>query len=320
MDVEKESFKRTLSGLEHALGEEILGYMADTNIFEIMLNPDGKLWVDTFDKGEIFTGIHLSASKGKQIICSVAAIAGRILDAKCPILEAEVPDTQRFPMFRFEGLLPNIVKAPAFDIRKHEKMQISLEDYVQQGVMTDVQKQVVLDAIHKKKNIMVAGGTASGKTTFVNAVLEEISKFPERILLIEDTKELRCAAKDHISLCTTDHVDMKMLLRSALRLRPKRIIVGEVRNEETLILLDAWSTGHRGGCSTIHSDSAYDTLLRLENMTSRTARNPQQATIGHAIDVIVYLTYEGLKRKVEEILAVEKYDPIKKDYITHHLG
>lgn len=313
MRIENERMDRTFETLSYSMGEDILRYMQDHDVFEIIQNPDGTLWIDTFSKGKVCIGERDPASS-KQIIYNVAAISGQVVAPEFPILEAEVPASDLFDGFRFNGLLPGIVTAPSFNIRKHPKRVLTLDEYVTQGVMSEHQKEIILKEIHAKKNIIVAGSTGSGKTTFVNAILAEISTLSDRIVMIEDTKELNCLAKDYVSLKTMKGVNMVALLRTTLRMSPNRIVVGEIRNEEALTLLDAWSTGHRGGCSTVHSDSAYDTLLRLETLTSRAAVNPQQITIGRAVDVVVYLEYTGLKRKVKEIIRVKGYDPLKQAY------
>lgn len=212
-----------------------------------------------------------------------------------------------------------IVTGPSFNIRKHSKTVFTLDDYVDQGTMTVQQKAAILAAIHGKKNIIAAGGTASGKTTLLNAILAEISNLDERIITIEDTKELRCTAENCVALTTTDSVDMDSLLKKTLRLSPNRIVVGEVRSREALTLIDAWSTGHRGGCSTVHSDSAQETLYRLEGMISRVSVNPQQAAIARAINVIVYIAKRAATRKVEEVIAVDHWDPVAEAYVTHRL-
>lgn len=314
-----ERMDRTFENLYYSMGSIVLEYMKNQDVFEIILNPDGKLWVDTFSKGKVDTGCVLEEDKSKQIIYSIAAISDQIIAEEYPILEAEVPATSEFDSFRFNGILPGVVTAPSFNIRKHPKIVLTLDDYVAQGVITSHQKNLILAEIYAKKNIIIAGSTGSGKTTFVNAILAEIAKLTDRIVLIEDTKELNCMAKDFVSLTTTKTVDMVALLRTTLRMSPKRIVVGEVRNEEALTLLDAWSTGHRGGCCTVHSDSAYDTLLRLETLTSRTSANPQQITIGRAVDVVIYIEYTGLKRKLSEIMRVKGYDPLRQQYITEKI-
>lgn len=310
------SRERTLTMFQHAMGPDILKFMHDPKIFEIMLNPDGTLWVDTFDRGCIDTGIHMDANQATLLINSVAALTGQVINKEIlPALQAEIPDSHLCDSARFQGELPNIVSAPSFNIRKHPKVILTLDDYVKNEIMTAEQYNYLLTAIQSEKNIIAAGGTKSGKTTLLNAILQEISKYNDRIVLIEDTPELRCNAKNNVSLRTTEHVDMDMLLRFTLRKSPNRIVVGEVRGKEALTLLDSWSTGHRGGCSTVHSDSAVDTLYRLEGLVSRTSATPQHETVGRAIDVIIYVKYHGGKRKIQDIIEVEKYDPLKKEYI-----
>ena len=291
--------------------------MNDDAVFEVIANPDGKVWIDTFDRGRVDTGIVLDAGQIRQIIFDVAALNDSVISESFPLLEAEIPDSRLFDRSRFQGELPDVVPSPDFNIRKHPKRVLSLDDYVKQGTMTTRQKAIIMTAIQQKKNIIAAGGTKSGKTTLLNAILQEISKLPDRVVMIEDAPELRCTAKDHVSLRTMPNVTMDHLLRATLRKTPDRIVVGEVRGGEALSLLDAWSTGHSGGCSTVHSNSAMDTLIRLENMTSRVARNPQQFTISRAVDIIIYLKYEHLKRRIEEIISVESYNYVTHQYVTH---
>ena len=213
-----------------------------------------------------------------------------------------------------------IVSAPTINIRKHPENIFTLENYVEQGTLTQQQYDFLVDAIHHKKNIIAAGGTKSGKTTFLNAILAEISKLDDRVILIEDTPELQCSAIDCVQMRATPSFSMEDCLKQVLRMTPDRIVVGEVRSGEALALLDAWSTGHGGGCSTVHSNSAVDTLLRLENMTARVSRNPQQATIAQAVHYIVYLKYIGKMRKVQEILEIERWDPASKKYVYHPIN
>ena len=300
------SLDRTLANLKFSM-QDIMAHMQDPNVFEVYINPDEKIWVDTFDKGRIFTGEKLPKDTSKQIIYNVAALTGQIIDADKPILSAEIPDTKDFDSARFQGVLPPVVCAPTINIRKHPKKIYTLDDYVTQGVMTKKQKDIIVKAIHERKNIIAAGGTKSGKTTFLNAILAEIAKDKSRVIMIEDTPELRCSAEDCVSMVATDHITMDDCLRSVLRQTPDRIVVGEVRNSEALALLDAWSTGHNGGCSTVHSNSAKDTLLRLENMISRVSITPQRVTIAQAVDMIIYLKYTGTKRTVEEIIEIKAY-------------
>ena len=318
--VENEVWERRLRVLETCLGRSIMQYMHDDNVTEVMVNPDGRLWLDTFDKGVVPTDVVMEPEDTKRIIYMVASISGQVIDLKVdPSLQANIPASRLFSNCRFQAELPPIVNAPSFNIRKHSKIVITLDDYVRQGAMTEMQRQVILDAIHGKKNIIAAGGTGSGKTTLLNAILAEISTLGDRIVTIEDTKELKCTAENYVALSTTDTVDMDNLLRKTLRLSPNRIVVGEVRGKEALTLVDAWSTGHRGGCSTVHSDSAYDTLFRLEDLVSRVSVSSQQAGIARAIDVIVYIERRAVSRTITEVLSIDGWDRERHDYMTHRL-
>ena len=292
---------------------EIMPMLKDEGIFEVYINPDGKVWTDGFD-GRVCTEITLSAAQIKQIIFNVAALTNQLITEEKPTLDAEIPQNKFFDKCRFEGNLPNIVLSPTINIRKHPKKIFTLDDYVKQGILTENQRAIIIKAVRSKKNIIAAGGTKSGKTTFLNAILAEISKLNDRVILIEDTPELQCTASDCVSMRTMRNFTMSDCLRSVLRMTPDRIVVGEVRGGEALALLDAWSTGHGGGCSTVHSNSAKDTLLRLENMTARVSQNPQQTTIGQAVNLIVYLKYLGNKRIVEDIIELNGYNVAKKEY------
>ena len=318
--VENEVWERRLRVLETCLGRSIMQYMHDDNVTEVMVNPDGRLWLDTFDKGVVPTDVVMEPEDTKRIIYMVADISGQVIDLKVdPSLQANIPASRLFSNCRFQAELPPIVNAPSFNIRKHSMIVITLDDYVRQGAMTEMQRQVILDAIHGKKNIIAAGGTGSGKTTLLNAILAEISTLGDRIVTIEDTKELKCTAENYVALSTTDTVDMDNLLRKTLRLSPNRIVVGEVRGKEALTLVDAWSTGHRGGCSTVHSDSAHDTLFRLEDLVSRVSVSSQQAGIARAIDVIVYIERRAVSRTIAEVLSIDGWDRERHDYMTHRL-
>ena len=318
--VENEVWERRLRVLETCLGKSIMQYMHDDNVTEVMVNPDGRLWLDTFDKAIVPTDVVMKPEDTKRIIYMVADISGQVIDLKVdPSLQANIPESRLFSNCRFQAELPPIVTAPSFNIRKHSKIVITLNDYVRQGAMSEMQRQVILDAIHGKKNIIAAGGTGSGKTTLLNAILAEISTLGDRIVTIEDTKELKCTAENYVALSTTDTVDMDNLLRKTLRLSPNRIVVGEVRGKEALTLIDAWSTGHRGGCSTVHSDSAHDTLFRLEELVSRVSISSQQAGIARAIDVIVYNERKAVSRTIAEVLSIDGWDRERHDYTTHRL-
>ena len=307
-----ETFEITMMTLANCMNE-IMQLLQDESVFEVYINPDGKVWTDGF-RGREYTEIKMSTAQVRQIILNVAALTNQIVTEEKPALDAEIPQNKYFDKCRFEGNLPGIVLSPTMNIRKHPKKIFTLDDYVKQEILSEKQREIIIKAIRDKKNIIAAGGTKSGKTTLLNALLAEISKLNERVILIEDTPELQCTAADCVSMRTMRTFTMSDCLRSVLRMTPDRIVVGEVRGGEALALLDAWSTGHGGGCSTVHSNSAKDTLLRLENMTARVSQNPQQATIGKAVNMIVYLKYLGNRRIVEDIIEVDGYNTAKKEY------
>lgn len=315
MQQTNKSEARTLATLKFTMGQEILEFMEDSDVFEIIVNPDGKLWIDTFKRGRIHTGTIVDAANSQQLIYQIAAMTDQVCNDQMPMLAAELPDGSRF-----QGFLPKVVAAPAYIIRKHSKRIFTLEDYVKQGVMSVLQQNTILQAVEEKKNIIAAGGTKSGKTTLLNAILAEISKYDDRIVMIEDLPELQCTAKNYLSLRTTDKVSQDDLLKSTLRATPDRIVVGEVRSGEALALLDAWSTGHGGGCSTVHSNSAKQTLYRLQQMVSRVSLTPQQVTIAEAVDIVVYLKRKGTGRIIEEVIAVDCFDEEKRDYVTNKIA
>lgn len=301
--------------LEASMGRELMNYMHDEDVMEIMLNPDGKIWIDTHSNGCIDSEFTMNPQTAKQLIYNVAALSGRTIPPDFPELEAEIPQTYLFDSCRFQAELPPVVKAPSFNIRKFGKKLFTLEDYVAQGTMTENQRKIIMKSIKEHKNIIAAGGTASGKTTLLNAILAEISDMQERIVIIEDTSELRCTAPNHVKLQTAPpKMDMDMLLRITLRKSPNRIVVGEVRSKEAMTLLEAWSTGHRGGCCTVHSESAEDTLSRLEEMTSRVSQIPQKETVGRAVDVVVYIRKRATTRIIEDIVEVHGYNKQKQEY------
>lgn len=313
---------RTLDALANSMGRDIMGYMHDDNINEVALNTDQRLWLDTADRGWVDTGLKVPPSQAKRIIYGVAALSGTTIDIEdTPYLEAEIKESYLFGKARFQGELPSIVDYPSFNIRKHSSRVFSLEDYVQQGTMSEHQRDMIVQAVQNHWNIIAAGGTNSGKTTLLNAVLAEISKTGDRVVIIEDTGELQCTAPNHVNLKThRPMIDMDTLLRITLRKSPRRIVVGEVRGKEALSLLKAWNTGHDGGCATLHSDSAEETLYRLEQMIAEVSVNPQPGMIGRSVDMIIYIKQEGVQRRISEIVRVNGYDKITQEYQIEKIG
>lgn len=291
--------------LRTALGAEIAGWLDDASVVEIMLNPDGRLWLDRLTSGLEDSGARLSAEDGERIIRLVAHHVGSEVHAGAPRVSAEMPETGE----RFEGVLPPVVYAPAFAIRKPAVAVFSLDDYAATGVMAKDQAAILRASIAERKNVLVAGGTSTGKTTLANALLAEIAKTSDRIVLIEDTRELQCAAPNLVSLRTKDSVaSLSDLVRSSLRLRPDRIPIGEVRGAEALDLLKAWGTGHPGGVGTIHAGSALGALRRLEQLIQEAVVTVPRALIAETIQIIAVLAGRGTERRLIELAAVHGLD------------
>lgn len=299
--------------LRTALGPAIAAWLEDPAVVEVMLNPDGRLWIDRLASGLSDTGARMAADDGERIVRLVAHHVGAEVHPGQPRVSAELPETGE----RFEGLLPPVVSAPAFAIRKPAVAVFTLADYVASGIMSAAQAMTLQVAIAHRRNVLVAGGTSTGKTTLVNALLAEIAKSGDRVVLIEDTRELQCAAPNLVALRTKDGVaSLSELVRSSLRLRPDRIPIGEVRGAEALDLLKAWGTGHPGGVGTIHAGSALGALRRLEQLIQEAVVTVPRALIAETIDLIAVLSGRGAERRLAELARVDGLAP-SGDYRLH---
>ncbi len=313
---QSEALSRGARMLRTAFGPAIVRYLEDPTIIEVMLNPDGRLWIDRLSGGLKETAERLSAPDGERIVRLVAHHVGAEVHAGSPRVSAELPETGE----RFEGLLPPVVEAPAFAIRKPAVAVFTLEDYVAAGIMTSGQANALKVAVEARKNILVAGGTSSGKTTLTNALLAEVAKTSDRVVLIEDTRELQCKAPNLVALRTKDGViSLSDLVRSSLRLRPDRIPIGEVRGAEALDLLKAWGTGHPGGIGTIHAGTALGALRRLEQLIQEAVVTVPRVLIAETINVIAVLSGRGADRRLAELASVTGLGP-SGDYSLAALG
>lgn len=293
--------------LRTALGGAIADWLADPAVIEIMLNPDGRLWVDRLGVGIGDSGLMLAATDGERIIRLVAHHVGAAVHAGSPRVSAELPETGE----RFEGLLPPVVAAPTFAIRKPAVAVFTLGDYVEARIMSDLSAEILRCAVAERKNILVAGGTGTGKTTLTNALLAEVAKTSDRIVLIEDTRELQCAAPNLVAMRTKDGVaTLADLVRSSLRLRPDRIPIGEVRGAEALELLKAWGTGHPGGIGTIHAGTALGALRRMEQLIQEAVVTVPRALLAETIDLVAVLVRDGSGRRLSELARIDGLDPV----------
>lgn len=285
---------------------EYLPIIEDPNLIEIMRNPSGEVFTEYFGSPMQFHSF-MPSYRAEAILKVVAGFFDKEVTKKTPILECEWP----LDGSRFSGCLPPIVASPTFALRKKAQKIFTLDDYVCNHIITPQQKEIICQNVFDHKNILVIGGTGSGKTTLVNAIIKEITdQFPEeRIVIIEDTGEIQCSAKNHVQLHTTLQVTMTDLLKMTLRFRPDRILVGEVRGAEALDLLDAWNTGHEGGVATLHANNSESGLTRLKSLITRNPAAPKEIEplIGEAVHCIVQISKQKENRKVTGILQVKGF-------------
>jgi type IV secretion system protein VirB11 len=296
--------------LRTAMGPAIAAALSDPRVIEIMVNPDGALRVDILGEGRVDTDVKLDAPQVERIIRLVASHARTEVHGDRPIVSAELPPHGQGAGERFEGILPPVSIAPCFTIRKPAARVYTLMDYVTDGVMSAETARLLSLTVVERRNILIAGGTSSGKTTLANALLAEMAHLDERVILIEDTRELQSPASDTVALRTrVGAVTMGDLVRSTLRLRPDRIIVGEVRGGEALDMLKAWNTGHPGGIATVHANSASSALYRIEQLIQEAVITVPRRLVAEAIDVIVFIAGRGTARRIETIARVAGLDP-----------
>ena len=301
-----ESTTRLHTKLRREFGRAFLDALEDPKTVEILLNADGRLWQERLgeDMHEIGT---MAAAQAEGAMRTIANMLRTQITAENPILEGELP----LDGSRFAGWIPPVVTAPCFAVRKKASSIFTFEQYVAQGTMTEAQKSALVEAVTDHLNILVIGGTGSGKTTLCNAIIHEMTRqFPdERIAIIEDTGEIQCAATNALLFNTSLHASMTDLLKTTLRARPDRILVGEVRGAEALDLLDAWNTGHEGGIATLHANNAASGLDRLRSLVTRNRYAPSdiEMLIGEAVHVVVHIARSDKGRLVKEILRVRGY-------------
>lgn len=297
--------ERKLEALRHALGDTILAALVEPAVVEILVNPDGRLILDRSGEGRRDTGATLSAESRERVIRLIADHVGETVTRDDPRLAGVLPGTGE----RFQGMLPPVTSAPAFSIRKRSSVIWSLEDYVRDGAMTHQQAAVLRGAAEQRLNILISGGTGSGKTTLANAVLAEPAFAQDRVFLVEDTPELQCSAWDTVSVLTRRQpipIGVVDLVGDALRMRPDRIVVGEMRDgAAALETLKSWNTGHPGGLSTLHANSADDVLRRVEDLIAEVSSRTRRRAIAQAVDRIVHIRRTASGRQVQAVLGVE---------------
>lgn len=317
--------------LRRELGECVLRLLADERTEDICLNPDSTLWVKRMNQPFEIAG-EMSPSQAQTALGTVAAIKGTVINHERPILETELP----LDGSRFEGLVSPVTRSPVLAIRLRPRRVFPLEEYEASGILTHrddprnrlrqrtrfldwvrarnlTHAEIIRAAIAEKKNILVVGSTGSGKTTLVNAILDGLAQLRphDRVISIEDTTELQCQVRNYVDLRAVGSVTMLDCLRACLRLKPTRIVVGEVRGGEAHTLLKAWNTGHPGGAATVHANDAISGLVRLESLVAEATSAPQQRLIAEAVDLVVFVDEEPdlpAGRKVREVMVVTGYE------------
>ena len=307
LDLSKEARYRGL--MERYLGPDVLAAFADDDVTEVYVNAgDGLLRADTHSKGKVALGAAVRGDQIEQFLNAVAAFRGDTLGATSPTVQAELP-AETFGGARIQGFVAPLVPRACFVIRKPARRVFTLASYVEHGTMTPAQCAAVRAAVRDHENVLVCGGTGSGKTTLCNAILLEMSEqFPrERVVVLEDTAELQCRAEDHLALRTSEDVSLSDLVKVTLRCTPDRIVVGEVRDGAALHLLDAWATGHPGGCATVHATDAQGALRRLDRLAQRAGVPPQHDLVAEAVGVVVVIHGGNEGRRVRELVRVDGY-------------
>ncbi|WP_273788582.1 P-type conjugative transfer ATPase TrbB [Bartonella grahamii] len=309
-----EQNRRLIEKLRFEFGQQIWDYLDDPTVIEIMLNPDGTLWVEHLGEPKKAVGM-VDAHRAEAAMGTVATALGTQITKENPILECELPMNGS----RFEAVIPPIVSAPTFTIRKKATKIFTLDDYVAKNIITPHQRSLLNVAVKDHKNILVVGGTGTGKTTLTNAILKEMTDtFPEeRFVIIEDTAELQCAAPNTVTFRAVEYIDMTRLLKVTMRMAPDRIIVGEVRDGAALALLKSWNTGHPGGIATVHANDATAGLTRIQQLISEVTIASMQSLIAETIDVVLSIEKTSSGRKVKEIIEVCEYDHALNRYITN---
>ncbi len=327
--IQDEQRQRYDAKLRRELGD-VVRLLESPEVEDIVLNPDSRLWVRRLG-GSFEPMGQMCAAQAASAINTIAAWKGTTVNHERPILETELP----LDGSRFEGIISPVVRRPIFAIRLRPRRIFTLDEYERDGILSDIgdglnragrrsdqfiesvqgqpHAEIIRAAIRSRKNILVVGSTGSGKTTLVNAMLDGIARLApdDRVISIEDTTELQCAVKNWVDLRAVGDVTMLDCLRACMRLKPTRIVVGEVRGAEAHTLLKAWNTGHPGGTATVHANDALGGLTRLESLVAEATAAPQQRLIAEAVDLVVFIDQDaGLnsRRKVREIAAVTGYE------------
>ena len=264
----------------------IAGFLADDRVVEIMLNADGQIWVERAGLGMAAAGVTMTAENALRMLRVVATEMNAELSDRHPSLAGKLPIWGA----RVQAAIPPVVEAPVFALRKPAKLVFGLGDYVDRGILTSAQAVALADAVRARRNILVGGGTGSGKTTFANALLKELTGGSDRIYLVEDNAELQCTAPNRVQVLVQPPIyTWNRAILDAMRFRPDRIIVGEVRGGSALEMLKAWNTGHPGGIATVHANDTAAMLDRICQLVEEVIPRAPRALVAQTIEICVHL-------------------------------
>lgn len=301
----------------------LLPFFDDPSCNEIMVNPDGSIWVERHGHGMREVEVEMTKASIQLIIEAVASSCGKIVDRDHPEIGGLLPVVRA----RFQGVLPPVAPAPMFSIRLPSRVIYELTDYIDSDTLTLAQATALAKSISARKNILIAGGTGSGKTTFANALLALLEESDHRIITIEDTPELRCLAPNTvpIHISRQSGFDYAQALFIALRMRPDRIVVGELRDGlAALNVLKAWNTGHSGGFATLHANDALSALMRIEQLLKEEVAAVPRELVCQAVDIIVFIERytrdDGTShRRVRDVASVSGRLDERGDYLLEHM-
>jgi type IV secretion system protein VirB11 len=270
-----------------------------------MLNADGAVWVERRGDGMQRTNVRMNPVSAEAMLRLVAADAGVELTASSPVLAAKLPPPWAA---RLQAFLPPVVDAPVFAMRMPARTVFTLPDYLRAGILTPEQSRAIVTAVAAHQNILIGGGTGTGKTTFANALLRVVADAgADRLYIIEDTPELQCEAPNKVQvLVQSGALSWRQAVMAALRVRPDRIIVGEIRDGSALDLLKAWNTGHPGGLATIHANDTRGTLDRFCQLLEEVVYPAPRALVAQTIHLCVHIQRDPAHPAGRHISGVDR--------------
>jgi type IV secretion system protein VirB11 len=297
-----ETQARRRASLRTAVGP-IAKYLGDDAIVEIMLNADGRIWIERAGVGMLATDATMSPEDALRMLRVVATEMNTELSDRNPSLAGKLPIWGA----RVQASIPPVVEAPVFALRKPAKVVFGLDDYVERKILKPEEAEALRAAVRARRNILVGGGTGSGKTTFANALLREIAETADRVYLVEDNPELQCAAANKVQVLVQPPVyTWNRAIMDAMRFRPDRIIVGEIRDGSALEMLKAWNTGHPGGIATVHANDTRAMLDRVCQLIEEVVPTAPRSLVAQTVGVCVHLRRDPRHPSGRSVSGIEE--------------